>query len=217
MASASRNPRAPPRRQPPDRRRRRVAGRRARSGRPPPGVQLRQSPGRPDDLHDRGRHEHGPPDRRGRGRRAHLRRPASLQEGRRRSPTPCSWSAACGSRSVRDAGAVPLAEEDGGRGAADRRGVRRRLPARGGRAAPRAPRHRALEVRPRAGPAISGRARRARPALGQGREDLHVGRLLRGHRSRAGLGGRGLRRRPSPTKPRASWCCSCGARVDSRR
>ena len=92
-------------------------------------------------------------------------------------------------------GALGLAEEDVGRGAADRRGVRRRVSARGSRAAERAPSHRALEVRPRAGRALSRRPRRARSALGQGREHLHVGRHFRGHRSRARLGRGGLRRR----------------------
>ena len=179
--------------EPPDRRRRRAAGGRARSGRAAAGVQLGQSPCRPTHLHDRGRHQRGGPDGRGRGRRADVHRPASLQQRRGRVRLRAAGLRA-GQPIRARRGTLGLAEEDGGRGAAARRGVRRRVSARGGRLAERAARDGALEVRPRAGGAPSRRARRARSALGQGREHLHVGRHLRGHRPRARVGGGGLRR-----------------------
>ena len=129
---------------------------------------------------------------------------------RRHSPTstgPCdSVLLVCGmgSRSVRDPALSGWLARRGRRGAAARRRVRRRVPARRGRPARRPPRHRALEVRARAVGAASAGVRRARAAVGQGRQHLHVGRLLGRHRPGAGLGRGGLRRRTGARgRPRA--------------
>src|SRR5262249_9103828 len=90
-------------------------------------------------------------------------------------------------------GVVGMVEEDGGPSAPGRRRLCRCFLAGGGRAAEWAPCNSALEVWTRIGEAISQRARRTRPTLGQGWKYLHVGRPFGWHRSSARVGGRRLR------------------------
>ena len=94
--------------------------------------------------------------------------------------------------------------------------LHRRVPARQGGPARRAPRHHALGQLRRSGRALSGRLRRARPDLRARRQRRHLGGRDRRAWTWRWRSSRRTSAARSRSTPRASWSCSCSARAARR-